>query len=103
MISPYLVLGIHAMSIDLFSIFYLCLQKVLHSILILLWTIVNIVFLQDRKKKVTTGSKAAAQQDCISGLPQEVYVPVPCSDVHTGVYMPVPHWLQPLSSMCYYF
>ncbi|CAK9879163.1 unnamed protein product [Sphagnum jensenii] len=34
-------------------------------------------------KKVTTGSKAAAQQDCISALPQQVYLPVPCSDVHT--------------------
>ncbi|CAK9275571.1 unnamed protein product [Sphagnum jensenii] len=32
------------------------------------------------KKKVTTGSKAAEQQDCNSGLPQQVSVPVPCSD-----------------------
>jgi hypothetical protein len=55
------------------------------------------------KKKVTTGRKAAEQQDCNSGLPQQVSVPVPCSDVHIGVYMPIPHWLQPLSSMCYYF
>ncbi len=35
---------------------------------------------------MTTGSQAAAQQDCISGLPQQVYAPVPCSDVPTGVY-----------------
>ncbi len=52
MISAYLVLAIYAMSIDLFSIIYLYLQqKLLLSVLILLWTIVNIVFLPDRERR----------------------------------------------------
>jgi hypothetical protein len=103
MISAYLVLVIYAMSIDLFSIIYLYLQKkLLLSILILLWTIVNngpCILARQGKKKAMAGSKAAAQQNRISGPPQQVYVPVPCSDVHTSVDMPVPHGLQPLSNM----
>ncbi len=44
------------------SIIYLCLQKkLLSSILILLWTIVNIVFLQDRERR--RWQQAARQQN----------------------------------------
>ncbi len=56
----------------LFSIIYLCLQKkLLSSILILLWAIVNIVFLQDRERRrwqqaaMQQNSKIVSQ-DCLS-------------------------------------
>ncbi len=93
MISPYLVLGIYAMSIDLFSIFYLCLRKVLRSILILLWMIVNIVFLQDRERR--RWQQAARQQHskivsqhclskCIYQSLAQMYIPVCICLFYTG-------------------
>jgi hypothetical protein len=100
MISAYLVLVIYAMSIDFFNYLSLLAEEaasfhfdsaVDHS--------KHCILARQGKKKAMAGSKAAAQQDCISGPPQQVYVPVPCSDVHTSVDMPVPHGLQPLSNM----
>jgi hypothetical protein len=92
MISAYLVLAIYAMSIDLFF-YYLsllaeeaasfhCDSAVDHS--------KHCILARQGKKKAMAGSKAATQQDRISGPPQQVYVPPLLRCTYNCVYMPIP-------------
>jgi hypothetical protein len=73
-ISAYLVVEIDAMPIIFYYLSLLAEEATEFHFDSAVGDSKHCILARQGKKKVTTGSNAAEQQDCISGLPQQVYL-----------------------------